>query len=132
MDDLNQDVEAVEVTEAPAKVVRKRTSKRPERKPVGFRGVDTTQQKAGFYRRWVNDKGRRIEQFEEGWYDKVLDDKGKPVTRLGGGNGNQYLMEIPLDLYEADQAKKHASSAESVGEMLQTGKGQYIPNKSRD
>ena len=124
MEDINE-------IEAPAKVVRKRSTKRAERKPVGMRNIDTTETREGFYRRWVNDKGDRIKKFEEGWYDKVLDEKGTPVTRLGGGSMNQVLMEIPEDLYIEDQVKKHEDSAFTASQLLgkRAGKGEYSPNK---
>lgn len=113
----------------PTKVTRKRATKRPARKPVGLRMTDQTKPRAGYYARWVNDTGSRIQAFEEGWYEKVIGDDGNPVSRIGGKSGKQYLMEIPLETYEDDQREKQRQSAASVSDLLEVGAGQYKPNK---
>lgn len=88
----------------------------------------STDQREGFVRRWVNDIPGRVEKFFRAGYEVVKDDEvtvgdggvtdnnialgtgaRKNVGRTRAGEGTQaVLMEIPKDMYEADQKAKQA------------------------
>jgi hypothetical protein len=68
-------------------------------------------QRAGFHRHWFNDVPDRIRRAKEAGYEHVLGHDGKPVKRVvgvreGGGGMEAYLMEIPQEWFEEDQAAK--------------------------
>jgi hypothetical protein len=90
-----------------------------KRIPLGTRNILTAPKKPGFVRRFVNDKGDRIQAFKDaGWaaaeaVDKVGDDKAGKVTSMGssatphvGGGQRAVLMEIPDEYYQADEKAK--------------------------
>ena len=90
-----------------------------KRIPLGTRNILTAPKKPGFVRRFVNDKGDRIQAFKEaGWaaveaVDKVGDDKAGKVTSMGssanphvGGGQRAVLMEIPEKYYADDKKAK--------------------------
>jgi hypothetical protein len=96
-------------------------------------------QRPGYHRHWFNETPGRIQRAEEAGYNKVLGDDGKPVcrvggTREGGGGLNVYLMEIPQEYYEEDQAAKQ-SRVDEVDSAIKHGgiqgtvgqDGRYIP-----
>jgi hypothetical protein len=106
----------------PTKIVRER----PKRVPIGTRNVLTAPAKAGYVRRWVNDRDDRIERFREAGYEVVDGDvqvgdpragdptkTGSPVMKSVGGGVKAYLMEIPKEWYDEDQKAK----ADRVNEM---------------
>jgi len=85
-----------------------------KRIPLGTRNVLTAPKKAGFVRRFVNDKGDRLQQFINAGYAIVKEDimvgdphVGKP-RQLGNSVSSQrdgqrkVLMEIPEKYYEED------------------------------
>ena len=75
-------------------------------------------QQSGFYRRWVNDEGNRLAQLEEIGYSFVSEhcnaestDIGSRVSQRVGVDKNgdpifAYLMEIPEEFHQQDQAAK--------------------------
>lgn len=102
---------------------------RPKRVPIHEqRNQMSTEQREGFVRRWVNDIPGRVEKFFRAGYEVVKDDEvtvgeggvtdnnialgtgaRKNVGRTRAGEGTQaVLMEIPVDIYEADQKAKQA------------------------
>ena len=107
----------------------------------------------GFERRWVNDKGDRLNQAMAGGYNLVARD-GAEFTETDAANRNDavnnaiskpvnsgelkaYLMEIPTALYKADQKVK-ADNINGTEEGLRRGAdthgqpgvdGRYIPRE---
>jgi hypothetical protein len=93
---------------------------RPKRTPVGTRNILRGKDIPGYYVRWVNDTGDRIEVFKEAGYTPVYDadgdqsDKraqnpkqlGSVVRKHVGGGVYAVLMKIPLEWYQEDQALK--------------------------
>jgi hypothetical protein len=93
--------------------VKKEESRK--RIPLGTRNVLTAPKRTGFVRRFVNDKGDRIQRFKDAGYSiveediQVGDEKiGKPnqlgssVSSQGDGQ-RKVLMEIPEEFYNEDQ-----------------------------
>ena len=86
-----------------------------KRTPLGTRNVLTAPKRPGFVRRFVNDKGDRLQRFKEAGYSVVEDDIqvgdpkiGKP-SQLGSnveaqvGSGQRaVLMEISEEYYNED------------------------------
>lgn len=93
---------------------------RPHRVPIGSRSRLGVPEKKGYVRRWVVDRGDRIQQFREAGWEIVQD----PYLRAGQepskssslltstarkdlGHGDYgYLMEIPEKWYREDQLAK--------------------------
>lgn len=99
------------------------TKDRPKRVPLHEQGrsVLTAPEKKGFVRRIVNDVGPRIAKFIKAGWNVVEEDinLGESVdgsnqaigsgARKGVGKGvTGVLMEIPKELYDADQRAKQA------------------------
>lgn len=114
------------------KLVRDRekqlTESHPKRVPLHEQVRDkmTTSQRKGYVRRFVNDIGDRVERFKQAGYSvveeptKVGEDNvvsqnqtlGSGARRHVGGGVRSILMEIPEELYKADQAIKQADIRE--------------------
>lgn len=90
---------------------------------VGGRNVLTVQGKEpGFQYRIVNDDGDRVSQFESQGYEIVKDSNikvgdrrvanpsqsGAPIEVSVGGGKKAFVMRIPNEFYEEDQAAKQA------------------------
>ena len=107
--------------------IAKAPSGRPNRQPVGLRQRQKldVQCDPNFVQRWVVDydgTGDRIAAFKAGGYELVESkvatvgdsrvDQATPegsVEQRNAGNGQkQYLMQIPKELYDADQKAKQA------------------------
>ncbi len=98
------------------------TKRKPRRTSIsGTRNVLTVSGKEpGFEYRVVNDDGDRISQFEEMGYEVVKDQnikvgdrriasptkEGSPVQVSVGNGMKAYVMRIPKDWYDEDQAAK--------------------------
>jgi len=92
-----------------------------KRIPLGSRNILTAPKKSGFVRRFVNDKGDRIQAFKDaGWNPvedtKVGDDKLGRASTMGSmtnpsvGDGQRaILMEIPEEYYREDYNKSQAA-----------------------
>jgi len=106
-----------------------------KRVPLGTRNILTAPKKPGFVRRFVNDKGDRVQSFKDaGW--NAVDDKvqvGDPkigqVGLLGslanphvGGGQRAVLMEIPEDLYNEDRAASQANITKVENEIKRKSK----------
>lgn len=126
---------------------------RKARVPLGVpRAKLTTPQRAGYNRRWVNDDGKgRLQAAMEGGYTHVVDPNLK-VGEDGGGSATDtrvsrivgraeggkplraFLMEIPSELYQADQASKQAALDEvdraiRKGRLVSQGEEhRYVPD----
>lgn len=112
------------------------TGEQPRKRvPLGTRNVLTAPKKSGFVRRFVNDKGDRVENFKAaGW--NVVEDKvqvGDPkigrASSLGSlvnpdvGSGQRaVLMELPEDLYNEDRAASQAQITKVENEIKRNSK----------
>lgn len=105
-----------------------------KRIPLGTRNVLTAPQRPGFVRRFVNDKGDRIQRFKDAGYsiveDAIIvgDDKiGKP-TQVGSGVSSQgdgqrkVLMEIPEKYYLEDKKMKQDKITSVENEIKRNSK----------
>lgn len=107
-----------------------------KRVPLGTRNVLTAPKKAGFVRRFVNDKGDRVENFKNaGW--KVVDEEtqvgdpkigralsmGSSVNPHVGSGQRAVLMELPEKIYEEDRAESQAKIAEVEKQMKRKSPG---------
>lgn len=100
------------------------TSKRPQRVPMHKQKTLAAKSREGFERRWVNESVDRVEAFiRAGWTPVVGDEntsdaRAQSESQLGSvvrkvvnkdplaNNRTAILMEIPLDIYLADQKDK--------------------------
>ena len=137
--------------------------KRPaERERVGFGAarpklevaVDELRE-SGYHVHWFNDTDARISEAEAAFYEFVTwkeiggvrgkDGAGKPDERVSKRVGTNddgtaliaYLMKIPVEYYQEDEAAKQEQDAEKVRAMQQglddkntTGEGRYGANIS--
>lgn len=74
-------------------------------------------ERPGFHRHWFNDSPGRIARALEAGYKHVLGKDGKNVSRVvdpgpRGGGLTGYLMEIPLEWWQSDQAVKNKARDE--------------------
>jgi hypothetical protein len=133
---------------------RENAEPRRERIPVGVPRLKLDGgQRQGFVRRWVNDDGNRLQDFQAGGYEFVMNQlpAGSDITarestdsrvsrvvgtKADGSPLTAYLMEIRRDWYEEDQAakQKRLDDQESQmrrGEDSQGGApgrdGRYVP-----
>lgn len=108
----------------------KKVAQSRKRIPLGSRNVLTAPKKPGFVRRFVNDKGDRIQSFKDaGWLTvddvtKTGDDKAGRVTSMGsganphvGGGQRAVLMEIPEEIYKEDRADSQAKITQVENEI---------------
>jgi hypothetical protein len=110
---------ATDGTEAPAAPGRRRRSN------VGGHALKlAAPSRPGFVRRWFNDDKNRLADAEELAYTFVEDpsikstDAGSRVSRLVGTQANgeplrSYLMETPVEEYQAGAAEKEAINAQT-------------------
>lgn len=129
-------------------VKQEKKAARKERVPLGQHRMKLkTETRDGYVRRWINDKPGRLDDAVAGGYEFVTDPKvkvgegqdasqtpgvGSAVSRIVGTHEDgsplrAYLMEIPQNVYDEDQAAK----AESVDERENAlRRGQTDPGKS--
>jgi len=106
-----------------------------KRIPLGTRNILTAPKKPGFVRRFVNDKGDRVENFKAaGWnlVDEAVqvgDSKigrasstGSLVNPHVGGGQRAVLMEIPENLYNEDRAASQAAITRVENEIKRNSK----------
>ena len=118
---------------------QKAPSGRPKRQPVGQRSrLNVTGKDENYVYRFVNDIGDRIEMFREAGYEIVdrskhrIGDNRVDIAKPEGsaatvsvgvkpnGDGMRaYLMRIPKEYYEEDQAAKRANNNSLVESMKQ-------------
>jgi hypothetical protein len=117
-----------------------RTPTRPKRTPLGQRNrLSFGKQDPNFVYRVINDQDERLQQAQEAGYDFVVSDEplgdkraaegGKIDSRVSKpvGNGIRgFLMRIPKEFYEEDQAAK-MGKIEVMEKALKpdTRKGEY-------
>lgn len=105
-----EEVSATAPVEAQTDPVHRVT--RESRKPFG-----STDQKLawpirpGYHNHWFNDDPGRIQTAKDAGYEHVQDYRSMPVSRVvgvapGGGPLLAYLMEVPQEWWEEDQARQ--------------------------
>lgn len=120
--------DAQQAQEGPAKRVRK---------PFGGRRQKLAyDQRPGYHRHWFNDVLDRIREAEEAGYEHVKDSAGKNVSRIVGSSAKgdgivAYLMEIPIEWYQEDQAAK-AARVDEVEQSMRRGTVQGIATPGVD
>ena len=106
-----------------------------KRIPLGTRNILTAPKKPGFVRRFVNDKGDRVQSFKDAGWNTVEENipVGDPkIGRAGslgslanphvGGGQRAVLMELPEDLYNEDRAASQAKIAQVENEIKRKSK----------
>lgn len=119
-----------------AKAVKDAQKSRPKRVPLGSRSrLRFDEQDPNFVYRVINDQDDRLKRAQEAGYefvhgdDKLGDERvgesGAIDTRISkpvGGNVRGFLMRIPKEFYEEDQAAKLAAISETEAAMAPTKK----------
>ena len=106
-----------------------------KRIPLGTRNILTAPKKSGFVRRFVNDKGDRVESFKDAGWNTVDEDVQVGDSKVGkassmgslvnphvGGGQRAILMEIPEKLYNEDKAASQAAITQVENEIKRTSK----------
>lgn len=131
--------------ESPPPVVEEeRRPSRAERVPIGNQRLKLARpDRPGFVRRWVNEEGGRLIQFKNAGYTHVKDPQSGAaesyivgVSKQGGAL-TAYLMEIPEEYYQEDQAEKDDRLKKfdvdirrgHVGKNAPGDDGFYVPKK---
>lgn len=101
-------------------VETKKVEQPRKRIKLGTRNILTAPKRPGYVRRFVNDKGDRIQMFKDAGYSIVDDNNvqvgdpkvgkagkiGGSVSAPIGGGRRTILMEIPEELYNEDYKEK--------------------------
>ena len=109
---------------------------RPVRKPFGMaREKLSYEPRPNYHRRWFNAVPGRIEAATEAGYTHVKDSQGKVVTRVvsryeNGDALSAYLMEIPEEFYQEDQAAKQAE-VDQVDQAIRQETVNVTPDDNR-
>jgi hypothetical protein len=110
-------------------IAKNNQSEERKRIPLGTRNVLTAPKRPGFVRRFVNDKGDRIQRFKEAGYSiveetiQVGDPKIGTPEQLGSGVSSKrdglkkVLMEIPEKYYKEDFINKQKKIALTEAEL---------------
>lgn len=116
------------------KAANSATSAPRKRVPLGSRNILTAPKRAGFVRRFVNDKGDRVQAFKDAGWTPVKDTPiGDPklgrassigsLTNPSVGAGQRaILMEIPEQYYEEDYAAAQAEITKVENEIKRNSK----------
>lgn len=124
---------------------------REERIPAGIerqrQSIPEEYLHKGFHQHWINDTGDRLARLQRGGYRFVMSkdevepgdtsmtdgnlDMGSRVSMLADPKTGMraYLMEIPLKLYNQDQAEKQKRRDNNKA-MLSRGHGQEQPGRA--
>lgn len=128
------------------KVQRPNRAKK-KRTPLGARNKLTFDGvEKGYKYRFINDSDDRIKAAIEGGYEHVIADEeagdtrvaeassmGSQVSKAVGNNTTAYLMRIPLEYYEEDQAAKQVKVDATEQTMNpDASKGQYGEGLTND
>ena len=127
---LSQEAPAKENAEKVSKGASKTAGQARKRIPLGTRNILTASKRPGYARRFVNDKGDRIQAFKDaGWTavetdEQVGDDKAGRATSVGssanpsvGGGQRAVLMEIPEEFHDEDNKSKQAKITQVENEI---------------
>ena len=122
-------------TKNDVKATTKSSGQPRKRIPLGTRNVLTAPKKPGFVRRFVNDKGDRIQTFKDAGWNVVDDDikvgdekVGRPssigssVNPHVGMGQRAVLMELPEEIYEEDRAASQAAITKVENEIRRNSK----------
>ena len=117
--------------------VKKDEKKEQPRKriPLGTRNILTAPKRPGFVRRFVNDKGDRVQRFKEAGYSIVKEDiqvgdpkvgtpnkLGSSVEAQVGGGQRAVLMEISEEYYNEDAKKAQDKITKVENEIRRNSK----------
>lgn len=108
-----------------------------KRIPLHSQRGEWIMRREGYYRRWVNDQGDRIDKFLRGGYtfvsseempealrSKEPSERGDYARKAVGNGIIAYCMEIPQEWWEEDQKAKQKEndrlSISSIGDALNT------------
>ena len=119
-------------------VKKDKVTQERKRIPLGTRNVLTAPKRDGFVRRFVNDKGDRVQRFKDAGYSIVEDNIqvgdpkiGRPEqlgsnvsVPLSGGNQRAVLMEIPEEHYKEDYAAAQNKITAQENEMKRNSMSQ--------
>jgi hypothetical protein len=105
------------------------------RAPLSYRGLDTK----NFSYRWVSDRDERIAMFLEAGYEftkptsqKIVGDPTVDSTTIpdrvkkSKGGTTQFLMQLPIALYDEDQKAKQREVDEIENSMRRPGTGKAV------
>ena len=105
------------------------------RAPLSYRGLD----KENFSYRWVSDRDERIAMFLEAGYEftkptsqKIVGDPQVDSTSIvdrvkkSKGGTTQFLMQLPIKLYDEDQKAKQREVDEIEDSMRRPGTGKIV------
>jgi hypothetical protein len=127
-DEIKQDVKKAATSANSATLAPRK------RVPLGSRNILTAPKKKGFVRRFVNDKGDRVQAFKDAGWTPVEDTPvGDPklgrassigsLTNPSVGAGQRaILMEIPEQYYEEDYAAAQAEITAVENEIKRKSK----------
>jgi len=114
-----------------------KTDRKPRKRvPLGSRNILTAPKKSGFVRRFVNDKGDRIQTFKDAGWTPVEDTPvGDPkigrassmgsMTNPSVGDGQRaVLMEIPEEYYQEDYEAAQAEITAVENEIRRKSKSE--------
>jgi hypothetical protein len=124
------------MTDQAKEISKNVTGEQPRKRiPLGTRNILTAPKKNGFVRRFVNDKGDRIQSFKDASWTvvdenvPVGDDKIGRASTLGslanphvGGGQRAILMEIPEEIYNEDRAASQAKITKVENEIKRNSK----------
>lgn len=81
----------------------------------------------GYYYRWFQNKDGRISQALSAYYEHVVDEQGNNFCRQSGPH-TLYLMRLPQQYRDEDNALKKQRVAATLEAEAQIGPGEYAPD----
>lgn len=104
---------------------------RPTRIPMGNAlklEVPESMKEKGFYYRFFQDRGGRINQAKAAHYEIVVDEQGNSFTRQSGPH-QMILMRLPQKYRDEDLALKKKAVQATMDKEAQIGDGEYAPGE---
>lgn len=98
---------------------------RPRREAFKMGGKFDVEQRPGYKRAWPVNREDEIEEMERRDWTKVLGEDGNPITRAAGNGLRHFLMEIPVEYYEEDEAVRQQDIDEKSRAITQLKRGRY-------
>ena len=81
----------------------------------------------GYYYRWFKDSDGRLGQAQAAYYEFVTDEQGNRFSRVSGPN-TMFLMRLPQQYRDEDNALKRARVAATLEEEASLGANEYSPS----
>lgn len=113
------------------------TPKRTKRIPLGQRKAKLkAPELEGFYQRWMNVGGTRIDDAVAAGYEFVKKDGKKVSAKINRGDSSKiaYLMKLPMDLRKQDllaKRKVNQATIEAIEESKAAVGGSYDPENKK-